>query len=193
MPDTDGALMDPNAQPQMRAPNLTKTLQLEISGVLGIGSSKADAAIWLEKSRFAPGEEVRVHIDMNNKGCKKPLKWFKTYLKRVVTFYSGKANETTLAIEDEEEEIFHKKHDPNVGANEQKETIIKFKLPLRDHNFGSTKGMHTDLQHMVSMMSLSCENSLFRVHYVLDVYVKHQSKLEWGRGNLVSFPITIRS
>ena len=66
-------------------------------------------------------------------------------------------------------------------------------LPLKDQGYGSVKGMHSDLQHMVSMFSESVENSIFKVEYTLKVFVKHLSKLEWGQGNEVIFPITIRS
>ena len=74
----------------MRAPELTQTKDMDIGGALGLGKSRASATIWLEKNRFIPGEEVKIHIDMNNKVCKKPLKWFKTYIRRTITFYSGK-------------------------------------------------------------------------------------------------------
>ena len=62
-----------------------------------------------------------------------------------------------------------------------------------EHSVAGLRGMHADLQHIISMMSYSCESSLFKVSYTLDVYVKHKSKLEFGRGNMVSFPIIIRS
>ena len=74
----------------MRDPKLTQVTEMGIGGALGLGKSKASATIWLEKSCFFPGEEVKIHIDMNNKVCKKPLKWFKTYIRRTITFYSGK-------------------------------------------------------------------------------------------------------
>ena len=80
-----------------------------------------------------------------------------------------------------------------MGALQQKESIIKINLPVVEHSMAGLRGMHTDLQHIISMMSYSCDNSLFKVSYTLDVYVKHKSKLEFGRGNMVSFPITIRS
>ena len=53
--------------------------------------------------------------------------------------------------------------------------------------------MHSDLQHMVSMFSESVENSIFKVEYMIEVFVKHQSKLEFGMGNSVKFPVIIRS
>ena len=33
---------------------------------------------------------------------------------------------------------------------------------------------------------------LFRLEYRLDVFIKHQSKTEFGMGNFVSFPIKLK-
>ena len=46
---------------------------------------------------------------------------------------------------------------------------------------------------MVKMFTDSAENSLYKIEYALDIFVKHQSKLEFGMGNSVNFPIEIKS
>ena len=46
---------------------------------------------------------------------------------------------------------------------------------------------------MVKMFSNSAENTLFKVEYALDVFVKHQSKLEFGRGEACSFAINVKA
>ena len=43
------------------------------------------------------------------------------------------------------------------------------------------------------MFSDSADNSLFKIEYELDVFVKHKSKTEFGMGSKVSFPIEIKS
>ena len=53
--------------------------------------------------------------------------------------------------------------------------------------------LHPELRHMVKMFTDSTENSLFKIEYVLDVFVKHQSKLEFGMGNMESFVIDVKS
>ena len=53
--------------------------------------------------------------------------------------------------------------------------------------------LHPELRHMVKMFTDSCENTLFKVEYQLDVFIKHQSKLEFGMGNNVSFNIEVKS
>lgn len=53
--------------------------------------------------------------------------------------------------------------------------------------------MHPELRHMVKMFTDSTSSALFKVEYILDVFVKHQSKLEFGMGNNVSFPIFVNS
>lgn len=93
---------------------------MTIGGLLGIGTSTASCTIWLEKARFAPGEKIKVHFDINNTGCKKPIKSFKTKLFRRITFFTGKANDNTPMM-DVSELIYSKKHEnPGVNANEQK-------------------------------------------------------------------------
>ena len=46
---------------------------------------------------------------------------------------------------------------------------------------------------MTTMFSESVHNQMFKIEYHLEVYVKHQSKLEFGKGNAVDFPIIIRN
>ena len=46
---------------------------------------------------------------------------------------------------------------------------------------------------MVRMFSDSVDNSLFKIEYELDVFVKHKSKTEFGMGSKVNFPIEIKS
>ena len=46
---------------------------------------------------------------------------------------------------------------------------------------------------MIRMFSDSADNSLFKIEYELDVFVKHKSKLERGMGSKVNFPIEIKS
>lgn len=66
-------------------------------------------------------------------------------------------------------------------------------MPLQEKKFGSVENLHPELRHMVKMFSDSAENPLFKIEYVLDIFVKHQSKLEFGRGERASFNITVKS
>lgn len=49
--------------------------------------------------------------------------------------------------------------------------------------------LHATLLHF----SPSHYEGVFTIHYRLDVFVKHQSKTEFGMGKFISFPIKIRS
>lgn len=64
---------------------------------------------------------------------------------------------------------------------------------MKDAKYGSTEQLHPDLRHYVTQFTDSADNSLFKIEYQLDVFVKHLSKLEFGMGNLVSFPIQVKS
>ena len=67
--------------------------------------------------------------------------------------------------------------------------MIDFELPSSEKKSGNTDALHPELRHMVKMLSASDDNSLFKIEYILQVFIKHQSKLEFGMGNQVDFPI----
>lgn len=69
---------------------LTKTITNKIGGIAGLGSSENTTVISLEKTKFAPGEKVKVCFDCDNSQCKKPVKSFKAKLMRKISCYSGK-------------------------------------------------------------------------------------------------------
>ena len=46
--------------------------------------------ISLEKSKFSPGEHIRVTFDCDNSQCKKAVKSFKAKLMRKLSCFSGK-------------------------------------------------------------------------------------------------------
>lgn len=52
--------------------------------------------------------------------------------------------------------------------------------------------MHPDLRFITNMLTFSASNSLFKIEYQLEVFVKHASKLEFGVGNFVALDIEIR-
>lgn len=62
---------------------------------------------------------------------------------------------------------------------------------MADKQYGTVDNLHPELRQLVKMFSSSVDNSLFLIEYVLDIFIKHQSKLEFGMGNSVSFPIQV--
>ena len=66
-------------------------------------------------------------------------------------------------------------------------------MPSVETKFGVMDQLHPELRHMVKIFTDSAENQLFSVQYTLQVFVKHQSKLEFGMGNFAEFPIKIQS
>ena len=71
--------------------HLQKSLTMKIGGFAGLGSSDAKSVISLEKTRFQPGEKIKVLIDMDNTNCKKAVKSYKIKLQRKVQCNSGKS------------------------------------------------------------------------------------------------------
>lgn len=75
---------------------------MKIGGVAGLGSSEATAVISLEKHQFAPGEMVKVHIDMDNTQCKKAVKSYKVKLMRKISCHAGKLGVTKPLLVEED-------------------------------------------------------------------------------------------
>ena len=83
-------------------PNLTKTLTMKVGGIGGLGASESSSVISLEKERFAPGEMIRVHFDVDNTKCKKAVKNFKIKLKRTIHCLSGRKGVAKPLLTEEE-------------------------------------------------------------------------------------------
>ena len=58
---------------------------------------------------------------------------------------------------------------------------------------GQVDAMHQTLQLLAKTFSVSQSRSIFVIKYKIDLFIKHKSMTEFGQGNFVSFPITIRS
>ena len=78
---------------------LKQSLQMTIGGIAGIGSTQASAEISVEKLEHHVGDGIRVHIEMNNSECAKPVKSYKFKLRRNIKCYNRKHN---LLLEKEE-------------------------------------------------------------------------------------------
>ena len=79
-----------------------------------------------------------------------------------------------------------------IPGKSQDQKVIEYELPKSDKDVGSVKSLHPDLRQLTSMLTVSAFNPLFRVEYSLEIFVKHQSKLEFGQGNSATIPIVIR-
>lgn len=180
-----------NIAPIVNEPKLNKKLDMKIGGMVGIGSSMARSVISLEKLRFAPGEKIKVKIEHDNSECKKPVKSFKIKLLRRIQCFPGKKSALKPVIT-EEEYLAQIKYE-GCAEKVRENRTIEFQLPVADQNYGSTNSLHPDLRPMVKLFSESADNSLFKVEYELQIFVKHLSKLEFGMGNSVTFPIMIRA
>ena len=66
-------------------------------------------------------------------------------------------------------------------------------IPSGETKTPSVEILHPELRHMVKMLAGSSDTPLFKIEYFLDIFVKHQSKLEFGMGNSVNFPIDVKN
>lgn len=131
---------------------------------------------------------------MDNSTCKKAVKSFKIKMQRKISCMSGKkgkGREPIVGLQETEFLVANKYE--GCAAKTKLEKTIEFQVPLTDKKFGSVENLHPELRHMVKMFTDSAKNSLFTVEYELHIFIKHQSKLEFGMGNSVIFPIEIKS
>ena len=170
---------------------MTKELEMKVGG-MGMFTSMSKAKIWLEKERFHPGEHIRIHFDIDNTQCKKPVEKFKAKMVRKCFVYSGREGGQNSPIFETQEYIEIKKFNVDFKAKIRDHKVIEFQVPKVDKDIGNVKALHPDLCNITAMMSVSAHNNLFRIQYQLEVYVKHQSKLEFGQGNFVTFDIIVR-
>ena len=172
-------------------PNLTKVLKVKVGGVAGLGASEATSVITLEKQRFAPGENIRVDIQMDNLSCKKAVKSYKCKLQRKISCLAGKVDKNNKALLTVDEYLHMAKFD-GCAEKVRDSRTIEFQVPMVDPARSTVDSLHPELREMVKMLAGTIDTTLFKIDYVLDVYVKHQSKLEFGMGNFVSFKIDVK-
>ena len=168
---------------------MEKTVKSKVGGVAGLGASESNTTVTLEKHTYAPGEKVVVRIDHDNTTCKKAVKSFKIKLMRRISCLAGKKviGKPLLTVEEYLEAI---KYD-GCAEKVREQRAIEFELPSYDKKTGSTDQLHPDIRHMVKLFTDSADNSLFKIEYLIQVFVKHQSKLEFGMGNSVEFSINV--
>ena len=132
---------------------------------------------------------------MDNSQCKKPVKSFKCKFIRRITCIGGKNGGQTpgsVPLLQKEEYLDTKKFE-GCDAKVHSQITKEFRIPNMDKDFGSIQQLHPDLRHFVQQFTDSADNPFFKVEYQLDVFVKHLSKLEFGMGNMVSFPIEVKN
>ena len=126
---------------------------------------------------------------MDNSTCRKPVKSFKIKVKRTIQCLSGKKG-VGRPLYENTEYLLVDKH-PGCAEKTKCEKTLVFKIPVADKKYGAVDNLHPELRKMVSMFSDSVENTLFKIQYSVDVFVKHQSKLEFGMGNSVTFNVKV--
>ena len=96
---------------------------------------------------------------MDNSACSKPVKSFKTKLRRKITANAGKKAklQPVLSRDDYLIEIKH------AGCDGEKKVTrdYEFEVPEADGKFGRTESLHPELREMVKMFTDSSESFMF--------------------------------
>ena len=132
---------------------------------------------------------MTVNVLMDNSKCKKKVKNFKIKLKRHIECLYKNGS----IIWSQDEEICGQKYAGVAEKAPAEQKALEFTIPKLERDFGAAQ-FHI-LQPGFDQMTLasSTETPMFRIEYSLQVFVKHDSKLEFGQGNFVDFSFEIRS
>lgn len=183
----------------MEDAKIERDLSVKVGGIGGIGASEAKCKISLARFGFTSGEEAKICVDMDNSACSKPIKSYKFKLKRKVECFSNVAKMVGSVASASSmpsatfEEYLLDVREAGCDAKQKEKKTCGFKLPPNDANIGKIDNLHPDLRQLVKIFTQSITTELFSVQYSIDVFVKHQSKLEFGMGNFVTFPLNIVS
>lgn len=150
-----------------------------------------EANISLEKDQFEPNEVIKINFNIDNSKCGKDVKSYKIKLHREISILDGERKPIFLQNDYLEEQ----KQPVDVKAKMKSEKTITYKIPAHDkvENVGNLHMMHPTLQLLINTFSVSIARKRFSVKYRMDLFIKHSALTEFGQGNFVSFPITIRS
>ena len=135
---------------------------------------------------------MNITFDCDNSKCKKPVKSFKVKLMRKITCYSEKQGGKQQVSFKSQEYLKAIKYD-GISDKTKEKKVFEFELPQKDPNKENLYNLNHDQRQIISQLSDSTINSSFQIQYSLDVFVKHQSKLEKGMGNQETFDIDIKT
>ena len=122
--------------------DLTKSIQMRVGGIAGLGSTEASAKITLDRNKVHVGDKVNVRIEMNNKDCAKPVKSFKFKLKRVIKCFNRKR----ICQLEKEEYLIEIKEEDGCEAKVIHQKDYAFDVPTVDQKFGKLDTLHPELR-----------------------------------------------
>ena len=81
--------------------------------------------------------------------------------------------------------------EPGCDAKVKDTKVYSLEIPEVDSQYGKTESLHPELRQLVKMFTDTTTTSLFDISYYIDIFIKHKSKVEFGMGNMVTFPVHI--
>ena len=157
-----------------------------------MGQMESVSTVTLLRDTVPVGGKVSVHIECDNRACKKPIKSFKLKLQRRIG---------TMCF-NHKKYLHVEKFEKNYGAKEIVKSTVELQIPLLDPYHPDTYSVLPEIfketlepDYFPKMKSIcpSFQGKLFHVDYVLKVFVKYDGLTERGEGNVVKFPIRIIS
>jgi hypothetical protein len=128
---------------------------------------------------------------VDNSSCSRDVKSLKIKLHRAVVLSEQVDRAATISQFEYLEEI---KIPCDIKGKTKAEKTIMYSIPAEEAPEKLRKlQLHPTMEPLAHTLSVTSARSIFSIKYKLDVYIKHQSKTELGKGNCVSFPICIRT
>jgi sporulation-control protein spo0M len=104
---------------------------MKLGGFIGIGTKLVEANFGLDKTRFYPGEEVKLIVDLDNRKCSKDVKSYKIKLWRRWTIFD---HQTGKILKQNDHFIKELKDALNCckRKEQEKHRVIAFNIPDSD-------------------------------------------------------------
>ena len=176
---------------------LTSTITSKIGGMMGLGGDIVNTDVTFERNQYYGGDKVTVKVVCDNSKCSTAVKSFKLKFKRKVFMLGERitvqGDRIQLLNKQSKYLYAHKDTDHGCGAKKKVERELTMDIPQIDPDFAkmNNQNLKEHETKMMEQMQASCNGAIFSVQYSLKVFVRHDSKQQFGEGACVTFPIKI--
>ena len=165
---------------------------------MGLGGDPCITTVIFERNQYYGGDKVNVRIICDNSKCSTAVKSFKLKFKRKVFMIGERLDSNGVRVQTLNKQskylYQHKDVDHGCGAKTKVERLMSFDIPVMDFDFPEAQAQLNCTPHDIDMMrqmQASANGQLFTIQYSVKVFVRHDSKQQFGEGECVTLPIRI--
>jgi len=178
--------------------SLESRIDAKIGGLMGLGGDPVITYVVFERNQYYPGDKVNVKIICDNTKCGTAVKSFKLKFKRKVFMIGERLDSNGVRVQTLNKQskylYQHKDVDHGCAAKTKVERLMSFDIPMVDFDFPESQAQLNCTPHDVSMMQqtqASVNGQLLTIQYSVKVFVRHDSKQQFGEGECVTLPIRV--